>query len=86
MNMKQKEYEFLISTNFDLINDNHFRDRIDMVIKLSLESIKVAKHEIHLVSTLGYKLKTEKENSKNYMINRKKVMKVWLIIFRSMNI
>jgi len=60
--MKQNEYEYLKSTNFDLINDkNHFRDRMDLEIKLSLESIKVAKHELHLATTWGYKLKTEKE-------------------------
>jgi len=55
------------------MNDkNHFRDRMDMEIKLSLEAIKVAKHELQLATNWGYKLKAEKEELDRLHLKHKK--------------
>jgi len=59
--IKEKELEYLKSSNFDQKNDrNTMRDRMDLEIKLMLESIKVVKHEHVLASDYNVKLMSER--------------------------
>jgi len=56
-----------------MLNDrNHFRDKMDIEIKLMFESIKVSKHELQLGEDWRRKLKSEKMEI-DRIINQNKV-------------